>query len=190
MKFLTSNTYIKSVNNKGEISGYASVFNVVDGYNDVIIKGAFSKTIENFEAGKKPKLLWQHDATAPIGIIEELYEDDYGLFIKTRLLLEIPKAQEAYLLLKNKAIDGFSIGYKIRNRFFNSGLQYISDIDLLEISIVTFPACEKALVGNVKSDNQSKYIASENLENKTYYINFMKMISNKLKNIQKDNNNG
>ncbi|MDR0968297.1 MAG: HK97 family phage prohead protease [Holosporaceae bacterium] len=151
MKYLTPRLCLKSLDENGEISGYASVFDVVDGYGDVVARGAFKNAVADSIAGKKPKLLWQHDVNSPIGVIEEIREDDRGLFIKGRLLLEIPKAKEVYSLLKNKAIDGFSIGYKIKGNHFRGGRQYLTDIDLLEISIVTFPACEEATVEKVKS---------------------------------------
>jgi HK97 family phage prohead protease len=89
---------------------------------------------------------------SPIGVIEDLREDDYGLFIQCRLLLEIPKAKEIYHLLKNKAIDGFSIGYRVKDSYYCNNYQYLTDIDLLEISVVTFPACRSALVDEVKNN--------------------------------------
>jgi len=166
---------LKSLGADGEISGYASVFNVTDRQGDVVLKGAFQNVIKKFVNGKKPKLLWQHDASSPIGIIEEIYEDDYGLFVKGQLLLEIPKAKEVYFLLKNKAIDGFSIGYKIKNRYFENNLKYITEVDLLEISVVTFPACESATIEEIKSikeeTNMTKTLPlSENL-NRDSHLN-------------------
>jgi HK97 family phage prohead protease len=190
MKFLTTtSTQIKSLTDQGEISGYASVFNIVDGYGDIVVKGSFKNTIKNFNLGKKPKLLWQHDKSIPIGVIDELREDNYGLFIKSHLLLEIPKAREIYSLLKNKVIDGFSIGYKVKDSFFESGIQYLTDIDLMEISIVTFPACEGALVGDVKSQNDGscndldKNICNDGGDKECIYK--IRQISNKINNIIK-----
>jgi HK97 family phage prohead protease len=141
---------MKSTDENGEISGYASVFNVVDGYGDVVVAGAFRKAVADFASGKRPKLLWQHDAGAPIGVLEEIREDRCGLFVRAKLLLEIAKAREVYFLLKNKAIDGFSIGYRIRNNYFRDNKQYLTDIELLEVSVVTFPACGSAIVNDVK----------------------------------------
>jgi HK97 family phage prohead protease len=156
MKYLTSRLHLKSLEESGEISGYASVFGVTDGYGDVVVNGAFKNAVADFAAGKrKPKLLWQHDTHLPIGIIEEIFEDEHGLFVKGRLLLEIPRAREVYLLLKNQAIEGFSIGYKIKNNFFKDGKQYLTNIELLEVSIVTFPACGEAMVNAVKSEENS-----------------------------------
>jgi HK97 family phage prohead protease len=151
----------------GEISGYASVFNMADGYGDVVLKGAFATAVNDFKSGKRPKLLWQHDVNSPIGVIEDIVEDNYGLFIGCCLLMEIPKAKEIYHLLKNKAIDGFSIGYRIRDSYFSNNNQYLTDIDLLEVSIVTFPACQSAVVEDVKSQ--------------LYVLQKIKEISNKLK---------
>jgi HK97 family phage prohead protease len=152
--------HLKSVNDNGEISGYASVFEVTDKYRDVVVSGAFKNAVADFSSNRrKPKLLWQHDVNSPIGVIEEMYEDDFGLFIKGKLLLDVSKAREVYSLVKNKAIDGFSIGYKIKNNYFKNNKQYITDIDLLEISIVTFPACESAVVDEIKSyDHLSQLI--------------------------------
>ncbi|MDR2107806.1 MAG: HK97 family phage prohead protease [Holosporaceae bacterium] len=153
MKYLSHCSHLKSADENGEISGYASVFNVVDGYGDVVIAGAFRKAVADFAAGKKPKLLWQHDINCPVGVVEEIREDRRGLFVRAKLLLEISKAKEVYFLLKNKAIDGFSIGYRIRNNYFRDNKQYLTDIELLEVSIVTFPACGSATVEDVKHDD-------------------------------------
>ncbi len=151
---------IKSINEKGEIEGYASVFNELDRNGDVVEQGAFSKSIEEFSQGKKPKLLWQHDTNELIGIIDEMKEDSHGLFVRAHLLMDLPKAKEVYLLLKNKAIDGFSIGYKIRDHFMKNNQKHLIDIELLEVSIVTFPACESATIDAVKFDQN----VTENLK--------------------------
>ena len=163
MKYLTPCLNLKSINDEGEISGYASVFNVVDGYNEIVVKNAFKTAIENFKKGKIPKLLWQHDVNFPIGIITEMVEDDHGLFIKFKLLQEITKAKEIYYLLKNKAIDGLSIGYRLKNSYYKNNYKFLTDIDLLEISIVTFPACEQATVESVTIDISNKSISVRNL---------------------------
>lgn len=152
-KHLTSRLEIKSVEDNGQFEGYASVFNIADSYGDIVVQNAFKKAISDFGKGKKPKLLWQHDTREPIGVIEDIYEDDYGLFIKGRLLLELPKAKEAYCLLINHAIEGLSIGYQLLNSYYKGGKRYLTDIDLAEISIVTFPACKPATVESIKTNN-------------------------------------
>ncbi|MCR5224456.1 MAG: HK97 family phage prohead protease [Alphaproteobacteria bacterium] len=167
MKYLTPCLQVKSIENNGEVSGYASVFNVVDSYGDIVEHGAFKTAVDDFKNGKIPKLLWQHNVDIPIGVVEEMTEDEHGLFVKCRLIQEIPKAKEIYHLLKNKAIDGFSIGYRIRGHRFENDYQYLTDIDLLEISVVTFPACESAIVNDIKSQNE--------------IIQSLKTITNKIK---------
>ncbi len=157
---------IKSLNEKGEIEGYASVFGKLDRNGDIVEQGAFKKAIEAFSAGKKPKLLWQHDTTEPIGIVDELYEDDHGLFVKAHLLMDLPKAKEIYLLLKNKALDNFSIGYRIRNHFIKNNQKHLTDIELLEVSIVTFPACDSATIDAVKFDQNYNQNTDKNLNKK------------------------
>jgi HK97 family phage prohead protease len=178
-----SDIHLKSVGEGGEISGYASVFDVVDCHGDVVTKGAFRHTLENFRRrGSVPKLLWQHDANFPIGLIEDIHEDDYGLFIRSRLLLEVPKAAEIYALLKNEAINGFSIGYRINDSYFSDNVQYLTAIELLEVSIVTFPACELAVVENVKSEMGDDDVLSQVVASQ------LKSISQKLKNYNERKN--
>lgn len=151
---------IKSINEEGEIEGYASVFSELDLNGDVVEQGAFSKSIEEFSQGKKPKLLWQHDTNEPIGIIDEMREDDHGLFVRAHLLMDLPKAKEIHLLLKNKVLDGLSIGYRIRKHFIKNNTKHLTDIELMEVSVVTFPACESATIDAVKFDKN----ITENLE--------------------------
>lgn len=170
---------IKSISEKGQIEGYASVFDVKDCNGDIVVKNAFAKTIEDFHQGKIPKLLWQHDTSNPIGVIDEMFEDNHGLFVKGHLLTDIPKVKEIYLLLKNKAIDGFSIGYRIRDHYIKNNSQYLTDIDLLEISIVTFPACESATIDKVKMNEQIKEINLKEknmlpLSNETNFSEFIR----------------
>ncbi len=166
----------KITEKSGEISGYASVFDVIDGHGDVILKGAFKKAVELFKKRiKKPKFLWQHDVAFPIGIIDEMFEDDYGLFVKGHLLLDIPKAREACSLVKNEAINGFSIGYNVRDGYEKNGIKYLTDINLLEISVVTFPACEQAIISDAKNSD---------------IIRNLKSISDKIKNLTKGENYG
>ena len=142
---------VKEITEEGRFSGYASVFDVIDYYDDEILRGAFAKSI----AEKMPVMLWQHDSAEPIGVYESIREDDIGLWIEGRLLLDLEKGREAYILLKNQAIRGLSIGYiptlwEWENRE-NRRICLLKEIDLWEVSLVTFPANPKALVGEVKS---------------------------------------
>ena len=144
------NFEVKEIDDEGKFSGYASVFDVIDFNGDIIIKGAFEKSI----AEKTPLLLWQHDHGQPIGVFERINEDNKGLYVEGRLLLDIEKAREVFILLKNRAIRGLSIGYVSREwEWKNEGelVRVLKDIDLWEISLVSFPANEAALVDDIKS---------------------------------------
>lgn len=126
------------------LEGYASVFNVEDRQRDVIVKGAFSKTLKK---GKLP-LLWQHRAEEPIGTCIELKEDEYGLYVKAIVLNKVNKAEEAIALLENASIEGLSIGFIVKESYKerSSKVRVIKDLDLYEVSLVTFPANVKAKV--------------------------------------------
>ena len=142
---------IKEISDEGYFSGYGSVFDVVDDWDDVIIRGAFASTLQK----KTPIMLWQHDSAEPIGVYERVRENDIGLWVEGRLLLEIEKGREAHILLKNRAIRGLSIGFiplgwewETRN---DTRVRVLKDIDLWEVSLVTFPANPKAVVDEVKT---------------------------------------
>ncbi|XP_066251723.1 myosin heavy chain, clone 203-like [Euwallacea similis] len=123
-KFLYSPLSIKSIGENGVFSGYASVFNIVDKQNDLILPGAFKENLNR----NKIKLLWQHNPDEPIGSIIDIYEND--------------KAEEAYLMLKTGTINGLSIGY-IPIEYdvdHKSGARVLKQVELWEVSLVTFPA--------------------------------------------------
>ena len=129
------------------IAGYASVFGVLDSQNDVIVKGAF-KSIE----ARNVKLLWQHDVTTPIGVIKSLSEDEYGLKIEAEINNKVGSGREASQLIKQKAICGLSIGFTINSSSYNEqGMRVISDVNLAEVSVVTFPANNQAEITYVKN---------------------------------------
>lgn len=141
---------LKSLDAKGKFAGYASVFNVVDSQKDIILRGAFAKTLKG-RVGEI-KMLWQHQQDEPIGVFERMFEDARGLFVEGRLLLEVVRAREAYALLKEGSISGLSIGYsplKYR-RNEKTGVRMLSEVELWEVSLVTFPANEEAKITVVK----------------------------------------
>ena len=144
---ISENFLIKAVGSENTIiSGYASVFNIVDSQNDIVQKGAFEDTKpENI------KLLWQHDTLKPIGIIKSLYEDDYGLKIQAEINNRILLGKETTELVRQKAIDGLSIGFCAKDfEYDNQGVRLLKKVDLMEISVVTFPANRNAGIINVK----------------------------------------
>lgn len=147
----------EAASDSGFFYGYASVFGSVDSWGDVIHPGSFSRTLQEYSQKKRmPPLLWQHDTAAPIGPIEELSEDSRGLTMRARLLIgDVPKASEAHALLKNKVLSGLSIGFIPKKRDYDdvTGIRNIYDVDLYEVSLVTFPAHDSARVTSVKSAN-------------------------------------
>ena len=146
---------LKFLAETGVFEGYASVFNVVDQVQDKIAPGAFKASlVAHRKSSRLPPLLWQHNAQEPIGAWREMYEDNHGLFVKGDLFIrDIALAKEAYKLLKENVVTGLSIGYRTQesNREKKSGVRVLTKLDLLEVSLVTFPANEMARVSSVKS---------------------------------------
>ena len=148
---------IKAVNADGTVEGYGSVFGVRDNYDDVIAKGAFIQSLKDHKAaGTMPAMLWQHDADKPIGVWTEMVEDEKGLRIKGQLAMETVKGKEAHALLKMGALNGLSIGFVSKEWAYDrdTEVRTLTAIDLWEVSLVTFPANEKARVTNVKSADE------------------------------------
>jgi HK97 family phage prohead protease len=138
----------ESAEQKGIFTGYASVFNNIDSDNDVIVKGAFTNSL----AKRKIKLLWQHKTDEPIGLILEANEDDTGLYVKCQINLETEKGAETYSNLKMGILDKMSIGFKTLDyEMDKKGVRILKELDLYEISIVTFPANDMAEVDSVKN---------------------------------------
>lgn len=146
---------IKSVSETGVFSGYGSVFHNEDSYGDVVRPGAFKKSLAEWaKKGRLPPMLWQHDRREPIGVFTKMVEDEKGLFVEGRLLIDdIPQARAAYALLKEKALGGMSIGYReiLIEQDHDEKVTNLLELDLWEVSVVTFPANEKATVDSVKS---------------------------------------
>jgi len=140
---------------EGVFSGYASTFGNVDNGNDIVAKGAFTKSLAERPANKV-KLLSQHKTDEPIGIFTEMFEDSKGLFVKGRLALGTQKGRETYELMKMGAIDGMSIGFRANpeKQTYNESkrTRTLNEVQLLEISLVTFPMNERAIVQSVKGD--------------------------------------
>ncbi len=130
------------------IAGHASLFEAADQGGDVVQKGAYAASLARLKReGVGVKMLWQHDPTRPIGVWDEVGEDERGLFVKGRLLLEVQAAREAHALLQAGAIDGLSIGYRtLRSEKGAGGRRLLHEIELWEVSLVTFPMLPQARV--------------------------------------------
>lgn len=145
----------QTVQEDGFFSGYLAVFDNVDSHGDVIRRGAFLKTIADWQAkGKYPAIFWDHNPSEPIGIFTLMQEDEKGLYVEGKLLnADVPRAQATYALMKVGAIDGMSIGY-ITKRFKrdpSTNIRELLELELIEGSIVAFPSNPQTLVSSVKS---------------------------------------
>jgi uncharacterized protein len=144
---------LKSLESKGAFSGYASVFHVTDLCRDQILPGAFQYSLKAWKEKKKwPFLLWQHRMEHPIGFWTHIQEDAQGLFVSGQLLLEIQQAQEAYTLMKANVLEGLSIGFKaiVAKKDDLNRVRKVFQVDLVEISLVTFPANPEARLRDVR----------------------------------------
>ena len=127
---------------KGRIRGYASRFGEADQSGDVVAPGAFGAALERLAAaGRSVKMLWQHDPARPIGVWRQVAENGTGLWVQGEVLTDLALGREAAILMEAGAIDGLSIGYRVvrseRNR--ETGGRTLLEIDLWEVSLVTFP---------------------------------------------------
>jgi len=106
---------IKSISASGEFSGYGSVFGVKDSYSDIVLPGAFEKSLEQHkEKGTFPAMLWQHKTDEPIGFYTKMVEDEHGLYQEGKLLIEAdPLAKRAHAHMKAGSVTGLSIGYTL-----------------------------------------------------------------------------
>ncbi len=156
LKKLVFESEIKAENSKGIFTGYGSIFGNEDQGNDIMQKGAFTKSLVNRPVSKV-KMLYQHKTDEPIGVFTDMYEDSKGLFVKGQLAMGTQKGREAYELLKMGALDGMSIGFKAdpEKQGYNEnkrGVRTLKEVDLMEISLVTFPMNESALIETVKGN--------------------------------------
>jgi HK97 family phage prohead protease len=140
----------------GTISGYASVFNLLDRGGDIVLPGAFKASLaESKRAKRRVPMLWQHSSDQPVGIWDELTEDDRGLKVRGTLLMDVPQAVTARALIKGGAVSGLSIGFRTKEAEIDrtTGARKLKKIDLWEISLVTFPMLPEAQVSGVKNSH-------------------------------------
>ncbi len=136
------------------IEGYASLFDQTDQGGDVVVAGAYAKSLAALAAkGGKVRMLWQHDPARPIGVWEEIREDGRGLWVKGRLLPEVAQAREAAALVAAGALDGLSIGFRtVSAGRDQKGRRLLTEIELWEVSLVTFPMLASARLVQGKGD--------------------------------------
>ena len=142
---------LSDVEADGSFAGYASLFGEADLSRDMVMPGAFRASIRKRGAGGI-RMLFQHDPAAPIGVWREVREDSRGLFVRGQLMAEVARAREVLALMRAGAIDGLSIGFRaVRGRTdAKTGIRRLLEVDLWEISVVTFPMLPAARVSAVK----------------------------------------
>jgi HK97 family phage prohead protease len=145
--------------------GYASIFGARDGIGDVVAPGAFAGSLRRRGTGGV-RMLYQHFAHEPIGVWDEIREDARGLYVRGHLVLEVERARDVAALLREGALGGLSIGFKTVRAAKDraSAMRRLIQIDLWEISVVTFPLLETAGVtgiGNKTSGTETRALATE-----------------------------
>jgi len=120
------------------IEGYASLWGVADLNRDVVAKGAFEACLARTGAGGV-RMLHQHEGRAVVGLWDRMVEDDQGLFVSGRILDWSAEARFAGALAKAGAMDGLSIGFRAVRARRDGVLRVLTEVDLWEVSLVTFP---------------------------------------------------
>lgn len=143
---------------KGMFAGYASVFGNKDLGNDVMQAGAFRKSLRS-KGARKIKMLFQHKADEPIGVYTKIKEDANGLYVEGKIAMQTQKGREVYELMKMGAIDGLSVGYRVDAKGYHyderGKRRVLKEVDLMEISAVTFPMNPKARISAVKTEDRT-----------------------------------
>jgi HK97 family phage prohead protease len=152
-KHLDVGLHVKEVTEEGVFSGYGSVFGNEDGMQEIVEKGAFESSLQRHaQNGTMPAMLWQHDFRQVIGKYLDIKEDDRGLYVKGQLA-KTPRGKEALELLRMEALSGMSIGYMPQKYEIDEETDVLThkEVDLWEVSLVTFPANQEARVSEVKA---------------------------------------
>ena len=154
---------VKAIGEDGTFSGYASLFGITDLGGDSVQPGAFTKSLKSKPAAKV-KMLRGHDTSEPIGVWTHLEEDARGLKAIGRLILGTAKGRETYELLKEGALDGLSIGYRTKKDGYDrtKNIRLLHEVELHEISVVTFPMLPSATIGRVKHTDFSRLVEAIN----------------------------
>lgn len=144
---------IKAAKDDGTVEGYGSVFGVRDAYSDIVAAGAFKASLAAHKAaGTMPAMLWQHNSDEPIGVWTDMVEDERGLMVRGQLALDTVRGKEAHALVKMGALNGLSIGFYSKQWKYDTeqDIRTLTEVDLWEVSLVTFPANGKARVTDIR----------------------------------------
>lgn len=150
MQYKSTKFEIKALNDN-TFEGYASYFGNIDSYDEIIVAGAFKKTLQ--ENKNRIKVLWQHNTSEPIGKPIMMEEDTQGLYVKAQVsMTDIGK--KAMTLMRDGVVDEMSIGYDVIKDEYKSNKRMLKEVRLWEFSPVTFGANEKARITQAKSINE------------------------------------
>lgn len=139
----------------GTFSGYASAFDVTDSYGTSIKRGSFTRTLADHRREQRfPPMLWSHDTSEIIGKWTSISEDQNGLKVVGHIVSETRRGAEALALMRAGALSGISIGFRtLKDERGPNGTRSITDLDLVEISLVALPANPRARIEQVRSTN-------------------------------------
>jgi hypothetical protein len=148
----------------GRFAGYASVFNRLDSGGDIVLPGSFAKSLAKRRG--RIRLLFQHDPKEPVGTWESMAEDSHGLFVTGRLVPGVPRSDALRRLIENRALDGLSIGFRTVKASRQAGKRLLHEIDLYEVSIVTFPMMEEARIASPLTAGAAIAAATKTIRNR------------------------
>jgi HK97 family phage prohead protease len=140
--FVTKSLESNGTNEMIQVVGYGSIFNLKDLHKDIVIPGAFSAV--GSKAIPKPQMLWQHNKGQSCGEWLSVREDDYGLRLEGVVSSAFPFGKIAIDQIKAGNISGLSIGFYVSKFHIDNGVRIIEEVSLIEVSIVTNPACPHA----------------------------------------------
>jgi HK97 family phage prohead protease len=150
---------------------------VVDQGGDLVEKSAFDKSLAS---GRRPQMLLHHDPRNIVGVWDEVKVDSRGLLVKGRILQDLQQGKEAHILMKEGALRGLSIGYRTQDfgieKREGKNIRVLKEVDLFEISLVTFPMNTEAEVTDVKQ-LQSPRDVERLLTKAGVPVNFAKLVA-------------
>ena len=168
------NIEIKNIEDTGKISGYGAIFNNIDLKNDIIQKGAFTKTLMEKNI-KEIYFLRQHNKDVIIGEFNDIHEDENGLYVEGKFFLDTTAGKDAYRLAKKGILNSFSIGYIAKDFGYEEingeEIRDLKSVDLLEISLVIMPANKLAKITEIKSEISEIIVDDKEAEIKEFYDN-------------------
>ncbi|MEQ8405708.1 MAG: HK97 family phage prohead protease [Oceanicaulis sp.] len=143
-----------------QVAGYASLFDIEDHGRDMVRAGAFVRSLRA-KGAAGVRMLFQHDSGEPVGVWDEIVEDGRGLYVRGRILSDGPRGRAALGLVREGAVDGLSIGFRtVRSAPRPGGGRDLLELDLWEVSIVTFPMLAQARLRAPAGETASAFAAA------------------------------